>query len=235
MNILTVIPAKLGSTRIFKKNIRILGGKPLLHWTIQTALDSGCCGEVMVSTESEEVAEIARQAGAKVPFIRPEYLSKDPYEVYDVCAHAVGEYEKLGKTFDTLVLLLPTSPFRAVEDIQETLQTFIAKQASFAVSVSAFECNLFSAHVIDEDQKMTVMFPEYFTMETRKRPKPYQINGAVFVADIQALKEQKTLYGDNFYAYVMDWKRSVDIDTETDFNFAEYLLERGIVDSQERV
>lgn len=229
MNVLTVIPAKLGSTRLPKKNILPLGGKPLLQWTVETALAAGCCGEVMVSTESEEVAEVARAAGAEVPFMRPEYLGCDPYEVYDVCSHALNAYDELGRTFDTLVLLLPTSPFRSVEDIQGTFAVFEKNNASFAASVSRFECDLFCAHTMDESGRLNAMFPDLFHMASCDRPTPYEINGAVHVADVTAVRKQRTVCGDNFYGHEMDWWRSVDIDTKADFTYAEYLINSGIV------
>ena len=230
MKTLTVIPAKLGSTRLPRKNLQPLGGKPLLAWTVEAALASGCCGEVMVSTESEEVAEVARKLGAKVPFLRPEYLSRDPYEVYDVCAHVLERYEELGEVFDTLVLLLPTSPFRSVADIVGTFDVFRSKKASFAASVSRFECDLFCAHVMDGDGALAPLFPELFGTPSCKRPKPYEINGAVLVADVAAMRAQQTLYGDKFHGYVMDWWRSIDIDTEADMEYAKYLLDGHMPD-----
>ena len=229
MNVLTVIPAKLGSTRLPKKNILPLGGKPLLHWTIEAALTAGCCGEVMVSTESEQVAEVARQAGAEVPFMRPDHLSRDPYGVYHVCAHALDAYEAMGRTFDVLMLLLPTSPFRSVADIRGTWELFHEQKARFAASVSRFCCDLFCAHTMDENGRLTPMFPDLFRTPACDRPVPFEINGAVHVVDVEALRAQRTICGDDFYGYVMDWQRSVDIDTEADLEFARFLLETGKV------
>jgi len=228
MNVLTVIPAKLGSTRLPQKNILPLGGKPLLHWTIEAALASKCCGEVMVSTESERVAEIARQGGAVVPFMRPEYLSKDPYQVYEVCAHVLDEYEKRGRQFDVMVLLLPTSPFCSSTDIQGTFQVFMENNASSAISVSTFENDVFSAHSVNEDGVLTPLFPDLFKTPPHKRPVPYELNGAVTIVSITAFREQKTLCCQSAYAYRMDWRRSVDIDSPADFQYAEYLIEKGI-------
>ncbi len=223
---LTVIPAKLGSIRVKKKNISTLAGKPLITYTIDAALSAGVCGEVMVSTESSEIAEIAEKAGAHVPFMRPDRLSKDPYGVVDVCIHVLDEYEKLNQSFKKLIILLPTSPFRSIDDIQESNRIFNDSEAKFLMSVSEFGHNPFGALYFEKNEQTTVnpCFPGYIGKKTKEVPKTFRANGAICIVDVAAFREAGTYYGTPLHAYVMPWHRSIDIDTEIDFKFAEYLI-----------
>ncbi len=229
---LTIIPAKIGSTRLPKKNIRKLAGKPLINYTIEAAITSDVCGEIMVSTESEEVANIAKEAGAKIPFMRPEYLENDPYGVVDVCMHVLDEYKILGHLFEKLIILLPTSPLRTASDIQESNKIFDDYGAHFLMSVSEFDHNPFAALTF-EKEKYAVMapcFPQYVGKMRHELPKTYRANGAVCIVDVKAFGEAGTYYGSPLYTYIMPWHRSVDIDTEKDLKFAEFILSEGITD-----
>lgn len=229
MKVLTIIPAKLGSTRLKRKNVLPLGGKPLLAWTIDAALESNVCGTVMVSTESLEIAEAARAAGAEVPFLRPEHLSRDPYGVANVCEHVLEEYGARGEDFDAMVVLLPTSPFRTAEDVREGMKLFIDTKAPFVSSVSPFGCDIFSAHQFGDGGGLEPLFPEYFKQRPHLRPVPYEINGAVMIAHVKRFLVEKTLCGEGMIGFAMPWQRCVDIDTEADFAYASYLLEKGII------
>jgi len=151
MNVLTIIPAKGASTRLKRKNIRLLAGKPLIAYTIETAKASGLCGEIMVSTEDHEIAEIAKELGAEVPFMRPDYLSHDPYEVDDVCLYVLKQYEEIGRTFDTLIILLPTSPLCIVEDIKESVRIFHENDGKFLMSASEMDPHYYNALIFDEE------------------------------------------------------------------------------------
>ena len=226
---LTVIPAKLGSNRVPRKNIRELAGKPLVNYTIDAALTSRVCGEVMVSTESTEIAEIAKKAGAKVPFMRPAYLGKDPYGVVDVCLHVIDEYEKQNIYFRKLIILLPTSPFRSKEDIQESNRIYDESEAKFLMSVSEFGHNPFGALYFEKNEDNTInpCFPDYIGKKAHELPKTFRANGAVCIVDVAAFREAGTYYGTPLHTYEMPWQRSIDIDTDLDFKFAEYLLDSG--------
>jgi len=229
--ILTIIPAKIGSTRLPRKNILSLAGKPLLLWTVESAIKAKCCGEIMVSTESEEIANVAKAAGAKVPFMRPANLAKDPYGVVDVCLHVLQEYEKGGHFFDTLIILLPTSPFRTPQDIRNALTIFRDNKAKFLMSVSEFSHNPYGA-LKQIKQSSLIMEPCFFAQIGKKRhdlPKTFRANGAITIVDVNAFKREKTYYGFPLYTYIMPWQRSVDIDTKQDFLFAEFLIEKGVV------
>ncbi len=229
---LTIIPAKLGSTRLPQKNIRQLAGKPLILYTIEAALASGVCGEVMVSTESQKVAEIATEAGASVPFMRPEYLGKDPSGVVDVCLNVLSTYKKQGKIFEKLTILLPTSPFRGIDDIRTANELFEDSHAKFLMSVSEYEHSPYGALRAEPDHKnrMIPCFPEYIGRKRHEVPQSYRANGAICIVNATAFKKAGTYYGAPLYVYEMPWYRSIDIDTEIDFNFAEFIIEKRIND-----
>lgn len=228
---LTIIPAKLGSERLPNKNILRLNGKPLVQYTIEAALESGVCGEVMVSTESEIVAGIAREAGALVPFLRPEHLGRDPYGVVDVCMHVLDEYERRSRIFDHLIVLLPTCPFRSSRDIVEAERLFTTYRANFLMSVSEFSDNPYGALMVDSELEgvMVPCFPEGVGKKRHELPRTYRCNGAVSIFDVPAYREAGTDYGTPLFTYIMPWQRSVDIDTEMDFRFAEFLVQQGMV------
>ena len=224
---LTIIPAKAGSTRVPQKNIRLLAGKPLLQYAVEAAFESGVCGEIMVSTESEEVARVARENGASVPFMRPEFLGRDPYGVSDVCLHVLGEYEKMGQTFDKLIILLPTSPLRTAEDIKNADAVFDRESARFLMSVTEVVHSPHAALQRSEKGAPHVMvpcFPEWFGKKRHEIPVAYRIDGAVAILDVAAYREIGTYFGEPLHTYVMPWQRGVDIDTEADFAFAEFLI-----------
>lgn len=228
--ILTIIPAKGSSVRLKNKNTTLLAGKPLLAYTIEAAIESKVCGEIMVSTEDLQVSKLAKDLGAKVPFLRPSYLSQDPYEVEDVCLHVLKQYEEIGKHFDTLIILLATSPLRAVFDIQESLRIFREKNGRFLMSVSETDPHLFDALEFSKDgTELSLLFPEMSVKPIRERPRCLRCNGAVTIVDVASFKEVGTYYGQPLLGYKMPWERSVDIDTEKDFMLAQWLIEREFV------
>ncbi|MEM9260760.1 MAG: acylneuraminate cytidylyltransferase family protein, partial [Bacteroidota bacterium] len=124
MKILGLIPARSGSKGVPRKNIRLLGGLPLLEWTVREALSAGVFTQLVVSTESEEIAAIARRAGAAVPFLRPEHLASDTAKSIDVVYAVLAELERLGETYDAVCLLQPTTPFRSSSLIQAAIKKF---------------------------------------------------------------------------------------------------------------
>ena len=183
----------------------------------------------MVSTESSQVAEIAIAAGANVPFLRPEYLGKDPYGVVDVCLNVLETYENMGQRFEKLIILLPTSPFRSEDDICTGNKIFDKFGAEFLMSVSEYEHNPYGALRAESEHKnrMVPCFPEFIGRKRHEVPNCFRANGAICIVDVAAFKSAGTYYGDPLYVYEMPWYRSIDIDTEVDIKFAEFLIEKG--------
>jgi CMP-N-acetylneuraminic acid synthetase len=230
--ILGLIPAKGGSVRVARKNLRLLGGKPLLQWAIESARGVGL-DRVVVSTEDAEAAKVARACGADVPFTRPEHLARDPYGVVDVCLHALDTLEAQGDAFSHLVILLPTSPFRRAQHVREAMERFHASGAAFLMSVTQLDSSLLAAHVA-RDGFMEPLHPEWLDRlgaRAKKEDLPVLVkaNGAVVITDVQRLRKERNYYVYPLAYYSMPSSASLDIDTEDDLKYAEFLLESGRV------
>lgn len=230
----TIIPAKIGSQRLPQKNIKPLGGRPLLTWSVKAALDSGVCGDVIVSTESRQVQEVALQAGAQVPFFRPEHMAKDPYGVVDVCLFMLDELERRGNSYDRLIILLPTAPFRNAEDIVAANRIFDDEDGKYLMSVNESEHLPYSMLKVDEKHPQTLVpcFPEYVGAKRHEVPKAYRPNGAIHVLDVAEFRQSRTYFGSPLLHYIMPGERCIDIDTPEDFEYAQYLIEKGRFDEQ---
>ena len=224
--ILALIPARGGSKGLPRKNIRPLLGKPLIAWTIEQAKASKYIDRVVVSTDDEEIAEIARKYGAEVPFMRPKELATDEAKGIDVVLHAISFFEReYGNDF-VLVYLQPTSPLRTTEDIDNALdELFNNPKAEAVVSVCECEHHPLWCGVLSEDRCMkNFLQPEVLNKNRQELPKYYRLNGAIYVGKVFYIKKNKNFFGENTYAYIMPSIRSVDIDTIVDFKLAEILL-----------
>ena len=229
--VLGLIPAKGGSTRLTKKNIRALAGRSLLAWTAEAARGSAVMDRIIVSTEDDEVAAEARSLGLEVPFMRPPELARDPAGVVHVALHALEQLEAAGEAYDTLVTMLPTCPLRSAEDIRAAYDLFIERQRPFLLSVSEFDHTPLAALGSTEDGRLEPYLPQYFGRKSQEMPAAYRPNGAVHVLDVVAFRREKTDLAQPLVGYVMPRERSFDIDTEADLKAAEAHL-RGMKDSR---
>lgn len=226
--ILGVITARGGSKGLPGKNIRPLHGKPLLAWSIEAGKYSGILDELLVTTDDHEIGAIAREYGASVPFIRPPELATDTTQTMDVLLHVLEWYEQTGLFFDLLVLLQPTSPLRTAEDIVRGVKLLFEKYAQAVVSVCEAEHHPYWMNHLPEDGCMG----NFLRKEAQNMPRQllntyYRLNGALYIAEITWLKEQKSFFGEKTFAYVMERERSVDIDEMMDFQLAEILLKNN--------
>ena len=221
MKNIAIIPARSGSKGIKDKNIKDLAGKPLMAYTIEAALKSSQFDEVMVSTDSERYAEIARSFGASVPFLRSEKTATDTASSWDMVEEVLSKYEELGIYFDTFCLLQPTSPLRTAEDVSAAYELFREKAKFAVVSVCEAEHSPLWCGHLPENQE----FLDFIDVESMKQRqaggKYYRLNGAIYIVDIRKFREDKFLYQSGSFAYIMGQDRSVDIDTEIDFKLAE--------------
>ncbi|MCR5482400.1 MAG: acylneuraminate cytidylyltransferase family protein [Clostridia bacterium] len=224
MKNLAIIPARAGSKGLPDKNIKKLCNKPLLFYSIEAAIKSGCFDTVMVSTDSEKYAEIAREGGAEVPFLRSEATSSDTASSWDMVLEVLERYEEIGKTFDTFCLLQPTSPLRSAADITEAYKIMLSKNAFSIVSITELEHPLSWCGTLGEENSLEGFLKETVTVQRQAQEKYYRPNGAIYIASVDEFREEQFLYRSGSYAYIMPKERSVDIDTEFDFNFAEFLL-----------
>ncbi|HKP95129.1 MAG TPA: acylneuraminate cytidylyltransferase family protein [Fibrobacteria bacterium] len=222
-SVLGLIPAKGGSQRLARKNVLPLGGKPLLQWAVDAALQSGVLDRLIVSTEDTEIAEVARKLGAEVPFLRPAHLAKDPYGVVDVGLHALETLREAGQAYHTLVILLPTCPLRTAEDIAGAYRQFREAGAESLMSVALCDHTPFTALKL-EGTRLSHWFPEYLGAKPGGLPAAYRPNGAIHVLDVESFERKKSYTAQPLMGYLMPPERSVDVDTFQDLAMAEVLL-----------
>lgn len=223
-----IIPARMGSKRLPNKNLRLLHGKPLIAWTIEAALQSGCFDRIIVSTDATAIQEVATQYGADAPFLRPEHLANDHASSYSVLEHSLlWLQEQAHETYEIVTLLQPTSPLRRTQDIQNAFALFKEKTPDFVISVTACEHNPLWANTLPLDHVMDhFLNPAIEGMRSQDLPAYYRLNGAIYMGLIKSVLEYRGFSSSRgkAYAYIMEPEHSVDIDHLIDFKFAEVLL-----------
>lgn len=228
MKNLAIIPARSGSKGLKNKNIKCLNGKPLLAYAIEAANESELFDEIMVSTDSKEYAEIAVNSGAKVPFLRSNNNSDDNAGSWDVVLEVLKKYRDLGKYFDTVCLLQPTSPLRESKDIVDSYKLMAEKTADAITSVCEVDHSPLWTMVLPEDYSLTEFRNNLKNVPRQGLPKYYRLNGAIYIRKVSYFGSEIELSEKNEYAYVMERQRSIDIDTQDDFDFAEFYIDRLI-------
>lgn len=224
MRNLAIIPARSGSKGLIHKNIMNLDGMPLLGYSVIAAKKSGLFDKVMVSTDSEEYAAVARKCGAEVPFLRSEKNSTDTAGSWDVVEEVLDCYMAQGIEFDNVCLLQPTSPMRTAEDIIGAYQLFLQKDATAVISVCEAEHPpLWSGH-LGEDNSLDGFLQRSSNRGRQSYGAYYRLNGALFFVKVPELRKDHFLYREGCYAYVMSREHSVDIDSIMDFRYAEFLM-----------
>jgi CMP-N,N'-diacetyllegionaminic acid synthase len=225
---LAIVPARSGSKGLKDKNTRLLCGKPLLAYSIEAALESMMFEEVMVSTDSIIYADIAVSYGAKVPFLRSLDESSDTASSWNVVKEVLSNYKNMGKVFNTVTLLQPTSPLRTAQDIKNSFKVMQKNNARAVVSVCEVDHSPLWCSVLPENDSMDHFFPKDVIFNNRQElDKYYRINGAVYLVKTDYFLNTKTIYDNGCYAYRMDRKRSIDIDELYDFKLAECILKFG--------
>lgn len=227
MENIAIITARSGSKGLPDKNIRDLCGKPLLAYSVEAALQSGVFATVHVSTDSEEYAEIARRAGADVPFLRDEITSSDTAGSWDVVREVLEKYRVRGKKFDTAALLQPTSPLRTAQDIRDGYALFYEKQALSVVAVCAMEHSPLWSNTLPENHCLAGFLNKAENAQRQQLDTYYRINGALYIAAAESVIKKENLYGERSFALVMPQERSVDIDTELDFLIAQTVMQNS--------
>lgn len=225
MKHLAIIPARSGSKGVVDKNIKMLEGKPLLAYSVEAALKSAVFDRVMVSTDAERYAAVAREYGAEVPFLRSEQNSSDIASTWDSVKEVLTGYKEQGETFDSVCVLQPTSPLRTEWDIINGYELFQNKKANAVLGVCAMEHSPLYANVLGEDGCMDgFVRAETASLSRQMLPVYYRVNGALYILREDYLWEMSSPYDRGSYAYIMPAERSVDIDTAYDFMWAAYLL-----------
>ncbi|EMN24357.1 acylneuraminate cytidylyltransferase family protein [Leptospira kirschneri] len=218
--ILGLIPARGGSKGILRKNIKLIAGKPLIVWTIEAALKSKHLTSIVVSTDDPEIAEIAEQSGASVPFLRPAELAADYSSGIDPVLHALDNLPG----FDYVMLLQPTSPLRTSVDIDDCVEFAISKNANSVVSVCEAQENPFWMFRLDDSFKMTKLLNVEDVARRQDSPKVFTLNGSIYLSEVNYFREKKKFITEDTLAYLMNKENSIDIDDMMDWKLAEILL-----------
>ena len=208
------------------KNILPFCGKPLIAWTIEAALECKYLDRVIVSTDSEEIAETARSFSAEVPGLRPRELALDNSSAIDVYIYLWKKLTGKAKSNPVpFVVLQPTTPLRTTEDINNAVKLFLEKEADSVISVSEASHPPVWAKKIDENGILKDYFKTADSLANRQQiPAAYMPNGAIFILTNSLVTEKRTYYSDKTYPYIMPFERSIDIDNIWDFRIAEHIM-----------
>lgn len=228
-SILALVTARGGSKGIPGKNVALLGGRPLIVWTIEAALRSQAICRTVVSTDSEEIAGIARAAGAEVPFLRPAEFSKDDSPHVLAVEHALRWLE-LHESFrpDAVMLLQPTSPFRSAEDIDAAATIMGRSNAVAVVSVSEAKPHPFKTFRMTPDGTLDVFVrSELAYLRRQDLPEAFAENGAIYLNRPDSLLRERSFIPPGTVPYVMPAERSLDIDSEWDLHVANLIVTAG--------
>lgn len=222
---LAVIPARGGSKRIPRKNIKSLHGKPMIAYTIEAALQSGVFAKVIVSTDDAEIAEISRGYGAEVPFVREATLADDHTPASLVTLDALEKLDPTASTYTRVSQLMPNCPLRDAEDIQKSLEQFQQANADTQLSVNRFGwLNPWWAFKMDKE-RLEPLFPEAFKTRSQDLPTLYALTGALWWAKTDVLRREKTFHTTTRTGFELFWQHALDIDDDDDWQMAEVLLE----------
>jgi len=218
---LAIIPARGGSKRIPRKNIRPFNGRPIIAYSIEAATACSCFEQIMVSTDDAEIADVARAAGASVPFMRSPEKSNDFAHIADVCFEVLTQYKSLGKDFDLICCILPTAPFLSAERIKEGYELLIGGGADSVVPVTSFGYPAQRAVKVDEGGKLSMIWPEYYNSRSQDLPPAYHDAGQFYWMREKSFLEQRRFFAKNSLALVLPQMEVQDIDSLEDWQLAE--------------
>jgi CMP-N,N'-diacetyllegionaminic acid synthase len=227
MRILALIPARGGSKRLPGKNIRTLGGKPLILWSLEAVRGMPQICDILVSTDDEAIAAICDAAGAMVPWLRPAELASDVASSVDVALHALDWYEAERGKVDGLLLLQPTSPFRSKETVQKAIGLFEANGQQTVLGVSPANSHPMWTLKIESGYLTPFVQKSGFGMRSQDLPEAYVVNGSLYLISPAELRKHRSFLGEKTLPLLMDKpEETLDIDTYLDFQIAE-LIEKN--------
>jgi N-acylneuraminate cytidylyltransferase len=221
---LAVIPARGGSKRIPRKNIKRFCGKPMIAWSIEAALQSGCFDQVIVSTDDAEISDVARQCGAQVPFIRPAALSDDYTGTTAVIAHAIEWFAAQDQLPDQVCCLYATAPFVSGDDLRTGLKVLTESGADYAFSVTSYAFPIQRAIRITAAQRIEMFNPEHFNTRSQDLEEAFHDAGQFYWGRASAWREGKMIFSPASMPVLLPRHRVQDIDTNEDWLMAEYLF-----------
>jgi pseudaminic acid cytidylyltransferase len=238
--ILALIPARGGSKRIPGKNVRRLADRPILAYTIAAALESELFEQVVVSTDSEEIAEVARACGAEVPYLRDENLADDMTPVSSVTVDALSRLDPNGKKFEAVAQLMPNCPLRTANDVRDSYRQFYGTGAESQISVVRYGWqNPWWAMRCNDRHQLAPLFNDQLSARSQDLPELFCPTGAIWWARTASLRLTKTFHSEGRTGWEIPWQHGIDIDTFEDWSMAEALLalrtSEGIVEFQPQV
>ncbi len=219
------IPAKSHSKRLKNKNIRLLRGKELIYYPISVARESGVFGkDIIVSTDSRQIADIAQKFGAQIPYLRNEKLAKDPYGVKDVLLDFLDRFPKYA-AYQFCCISLPTAPLITVTDLQGSFKLMKAGRFHNVLSICETDHNAYRS-VLFQNGTITPIHPRFLNKKSQELEVTYRINGAMVWVNVQNFMETGSYFSEPIGGYKMEREHSVDIDNPEDLQYAEFLLEQ---------
>ena len=221
MNNLCIIPARGGSKRIPRKNIKDFLGKPIISYSINAALESGIFDEVMVSTDDLEIAEIARQYGAKIPFMRSKKTADDFAVLLDVVLEVVKKYETAGIKYDNICCILPTAPLISSQILINGYNKLLNSSFTSVIPIVKFSYPIMRSLEIDEHDRLKMKWKEYLTTRSQDIPPAYHDSGMFYWIKKRSLFEMESFVSLNSTYLILDELVTQDIDTENDWLLAE--------------
>ncbi|MCJ0972454.1 acylneuraminate cytidylyltransferase family protein [Pseudomonas sp. PS1] len=221
-----IIPARGGSKRLPGKNLLPIGGKPLIEWTIDAALNSNVLDLIVVSSDDEAILALASRKGVRV-VTRPAELARDDSPTSEALLHALKELECEHIFPQTVMLLQPSSPLRASDDIVKSLAVMVEEKCNSVISVCEVDHSPLWCNTLDESKCMdSFISTDIKNKRSQDLPVFYRLNGAIYIATTEIYKKEKSFFVENSRAYIMSRARSVDIDTADDLRFAEFVMQR---------
>ena len=220
MKTICIIPARSGSKRIPRKNIKGFLGKPIMAYSIEAALKSGLFDEVMVSTDDNEFADVARKYGANVPFLRSEATANDYAGTEDVIFEVLGRYEELGKSYDIVCCLYSTAPFVTADRLKESF-ALLGENVDASFTMVQYSYPVQRSLKINKEGYMEMNFPQYFDARSQDLDPIYHDAGQFYFAKVNAFKEEKRLWCKRTVPLVLSELEVQDLDTLTDWQLAE--------------
>ncbi|AXI10441.1 acylneuraminate cytidylyltransferase [Oceanobacillus zhaokaii] len=223
---LAIIPARGGSIGIPRKNLVKINNEPLIQYTIDEALSSKYLDEIIVSTEDQEIAQVAKQLGANVPYLRPYYLASDTSKTVDAIMHVIEKQREHGFEYDYVVILQPTQPLRKSWHIDDAIENIVKYYQESLVSVSKVKEHPLLIRKLNVDNVLEPLLKMSSTVRRQDFEDYYKINGAIYINKINSNLTKNTSFNDNKFAYVMDGQYDIDIDEKFDLEVFKLMLRK---------
>lgn len=217
---IAIIPARSGSKRIPRKNIREFLGQPIIKYTINAAIKSELFDEVMVSTDDANIAKLAKKLGASVPFLRSENNANDTATISDVIVEVINKYKEIGKNFDYFCCLFPAAPFVTKEHVKDCYKILIDKNFDSVYPIVKYSYPIQRSLIIDNN-KVSMKWPENYSKRTQDFQESYHDSGMLYWMKVESFVKIKRIFTENSGAIILSEIESQDIDTEADWEIAE--------------